>query len=104
MQRGEVWWAELPPPAGKRPVLLISRNKAIQIRQSITVIQITRTIRQIPTEVLLGKEDGMSKTCAINADVLFTIPKSILTDCICNLSPQKMSAVSDAIKFSLALT
>ncbi len=28
MKQFEIWWADLPEPVGKRPVLLLSRNDA----------------------------------------------------------------------------
>jgi mRNA interferase MazF len=37
MRRGEVWWAELPALAGKRPVVLLSRNEAYAVRELVTV-------------------------------------------------------------------
>jgi len=48
MKRGEAWWAELPSPIGKRPVLLLSRNEAYVVRNAVTVAEITTTIRGIP--------------------------------------------------------
>ena len=103
MNRGEVWWADLPPPMGRRPVLLVSRDRAIKVRNSVTVAQVTTTIRRIPTEVLLGKEDGMPRSCAVNADVLLTIPKDLLSSRLCALSLEKMSAVGQALEFALGL-
>ena len=32
MKRGEIWWADLPPPVGRRPVLLLSRDRAYVVR------------------------------------------------------------------------
>jgi len=55
MKRGEVWWANLPAPIGRRPVLLLSRDRAYQVRTAVTVAEITRTIRHIPVEVELIK-------------------------------------------------
>lgn len=103
MQRGEVWWADLPKPVGQRPVLLLSRDKAIQVRDFLTVAQVTTVSRQIPVEVRLGREDGMPKNCVVNLDVLNTIPKVLLTGKICSLRPEKMKAVEEAIKFALDL-
>jgi mRNA interferase MazF len=103
MHRGEVWWADLPLPAGKRPVLLLSREVAYKVRSSITAAVITRTIRSIPVEVLLGKEDGMPAKCAVNLDEIITIPKSLLVERIASLSPEKMAAVARAISFALDL-
>ena len=103
MQRGEVWWADLPKPVGKRPVLILSRNRAIQVREYVTIAEITRTIRNIPVEVVLGPEDGLPKHCAVNLDVINTIPKSLLTDSITILTPSKIQEVEAALKFALDL-
>jgi len=78
MRRGEIWWAELPTPIGKRPVLLLSRNKAYEVRTAVTVAEITRTRRGIPVEVDLNERDGMPKKCVVNLDTIMTIPKSAL--------------------------
>ncbi|MBI2860524.1 MAG: type II toxin-antitoxin system PemK/MazF family toxin [Chloroflexi bacterium] len=103
MQRGEVWWAELPLPAGKRPVLLLSRNSAYSVRTSVTIAAVTRTIRSIPVEVLLGPEDGMPAKCVVNLDDILTIPKSRLASRITTMPPEKMAAVAKAIIFALDL-
>lgn len=103
MRRGEVWWAELPPPVGRRPVLLLSREAAYSVRTSVSVALITRTLRRIPTEVLLEPKDGMPAKCVVNLDDILTIPKSRLTEQITTLSPEKMAAVVKAIVFALDL-
>ena len=54
MQRGEVWWAELPSPIGRRPVVLLSRDEAYAVRNAVTVAEVTSTVRGIPVEVELG--------------------------------------------------
>ncbi len=103
MRRGEVWWAELPPPIGRRPVLLLSRDAAYSVRISVTIAVITRTIREIPVEVLLGQEDGMPTECVVNLDDILTIPKARLTERITTLSLEKMTTVVKAIVFALDL-
>lgn len=103
MKRGEVWWADLPQPYGRRPVVLLSRDEAYRIRSAVTVAEVTSTIRQIPVEVLLTKEDGLPKTCAVNLDTIITIQKDLLKERICLLSLQKIEEVNSAIKFALAL-
>jgi len=103
VRRGEVWWAELPPPIGRRPVLLLSRDAAYSVRTSVTVAVITRTIRNIPVEVLLGQEDGMPIECVVNLDNILTMPKSRLTERITTLSAEKMTAVVKTIVFALDL-
>ena len=103
MRRGEVWWAELPQPIGRRPVLLLSRDAAYSVRASITVTVITRTIRSIPVEVPLGPGEGMPAECVVNLDDILTIPKSRLTERITTLSAEKMAAAAKAITFALDL-
>lgn len=103
MQRGEVWWADLPAPAGQRPVLLLSRNEAYAVRDLVTVAPLTTRIRQIPSEVLLGVEEGLPKRCVANLDTITTIPKATLSRRIAALPPAKLAAVESAIGFALGL-
>ncbi len=103
MQRAEVWWANLPPPVGRRPVVLVSRERAIQVRESVTVAQVTTTIRHIPSEVRLGPEDQLPRLCVVNCDVLQTIPKFMLEERVGLLSKKKREELDQALIFSLGL-
>lgn len=103
MRRGEVWWADLPHPAGRRPVLLLSRNAAYRVRTSVTVGAITRTVRGIPVEVPLDASDGMPVDCVVNLDNILTIPKSMLVERMTILSESKLAAVRKAVVFALDL-
>lgn len=84
-------------------MVLVSRERAIQVRTLVTVAFVSRTIRGIPTEVALGPEDGLPKPCAANADTLATIAKDVLRERICGLSPAKLAALDRALRFALAL-
>ena len=103
MKRGEVWWADLPAPIGKRPVLLLSRDKAYAIRNAVTVATITRTVRNIPVEVAVGEAQGLPKLCVVNLDDILTVPKRILLTRIGALDPERMVQVAAAIHFALDL-
>src|SRR6266508_4202511 len=70
MKRGEVWWAELPEPVGRRPVVLLTRDGAYGYRTMATVAPVTTTIRGIPAEVELGPADGLPRRCVVNLDNL----------------------------------
>ena len=104
MRRGEIWWAKMPDPAGRRPVVLISRDSSYAVRSSITVVEVSRTIRAIPTEVPLGKREGLPAKCVVNADNVVTIPKAWLETRVGALSPDKVVGLNDALKFALALS
>lgn len=103
MRRGEVWWADLPKPMGKRPVVLLSRDEAYKVRNAITVAEITTTIRNIPVEVPLDKGDGLPKSCVVNLDTILTIRKELLIERICILRIEKISAINNALRFALDL-
>ncbi len=103
MRRGEVWWAELPAPAGRRPVVLLSRSEAYAVRELVTVAPVTTRLRDIPSEVPLGRPDGLPRACAANLDTITTIPKQILTSRITALAPAKVAAVDRAVRFVLGL-
>ncbi len=103
MRRGEVWWANLPDPIGRRPVVLLSRDSAYAVRASITVAPVTRTIHGIPVEVRLGPADGLPANSVVNLDGIITIPMKRLDRSLTVLSPGKMAEVNQAIKFALDL-
>ena len=103
MKRGEIWWAELPKPAGRRPVILLSRDEAYEIRRLVTVAPVTTRVRGIPVEVALGPKDGMPRECVINFDTVTTIPKDALRERLTVLSRAKVTAVEGALKFALGL-
>ena len=103
MRRGEIWWADLPIPVGRRPVLLLSRNEAYQVRENVTVAPVTTRIRGIPTEVTLGPREGLRRSGVANLDSIMTIQKGLLRIRIAKLPPSKVDAVNRAIKFALDL-
>jgi mRNA interferase MazF len=74
MGHGEVRLYRFPPPDKQRPVLVLTRNAALRFLHRATVAPITSTIRDIPTEVVIGSADGMKAPCAVNLDNLITVP------------------------------
>ena len=103
MKRGEVWWADLDPPVGRRPVVLLTRDEACRTRNQVTIGPVTTRVRGIPVEVELDREDGLPRVCVVNLDTIATIPKDRLDECIAQLRPEKMQAVDDAIRFALGI-
>src|SRR3990170_2971338 len=90
VKRGDVCWYTFKAPDRRRPVLILTRDSAIPILNSVTIPPITSTIRNIPTETVLTDEDGVPKTCAANFDNLQTVLKANVGARITHLSTAKM--------------
>lgn len=103
MKRGDVCWYSFKAPDKRRPVLILSRDSAIAVLNSVTVAPITSTIRSIPTEVVLSEADGMPATCAANFDNIQTVPKSNIGAGITHLTARRMTEAVAAMRFALAL-
>ena len=101
MRRGEIRWYRFKKPDKKRPVVILTRNSAIEYLGEITVAPITSTIRNIPSEILLTKADGMPTECAINLDHIQTVAKGKIESLVTTLSSQKMAQLSEAFLFAL---
>jgi mRNA interferase MazF len=101
MNRGDVCWYTFKVPDKKRPVLVLTRESAISVLNSVTIAPITSTIRSIPTELLLTEQDGVPHTCAANFDNLQTVPKSNIGDRITRLTSRRMKEAAAAVSFAL---
>ena len=103
MKRGEIRWYKFKAPDKKRPVLILTRDSILEYLGEVTVAPITTTVRDIPSEVWLSKQDGMSKNCAINLDHIQTVSKGKIGSLITTLPADKLETVSTAIQFALNL-
>ncbi len=72
--RNDIYWADLGPPAGRRPVCVLTRDAAIAVLTAVTCAPITRTIRGTRSEVEIGPEHGLPDTSVINCNNVITIP------------------------------
>jgi len=98
----EIWWVNLPAPAGRRPVLLLSRNDAYQYLNKFIVAEITTTIRTIPVEVRLGRREGLASACVANLDNLRTAAKPWFESRAGSLSAARHLEVKRALGYALA--
>jgi mRNA interferase MazF len=94
--RGDVCWLELAEE-GRRPVCVLTRQEAIPAMRNVVVAMVTRTIRDIPTEVRLEERDGMPVECAVSLDNLRTVPRALLTEPITRLPGGRMHEVCRAL-------
>jgi mRNA interferase MazF len=102
LRQYEIWWAALPKPAGRRPVLLLSRDDAYAYLNKVIVAEVTTTVRRIPVEVPLGTAEGLPRNCVANCDNLRTIPTNRLVKKISRLRPQRTAEVKRAVGYAFA--
>jgi mRNA interferase MazF len=100
MNRGEVWWYQLPDE-GARPGCVLTRSAAIPVLNAVLIAPSTRTIRQIATQVHLDLEDGMPYPCALSFDNVLTVPKSLMAERITTLGPVKLAELCKAMAVTL---
>ena len=103
MKRGEIRWYKFHAPDKKRPVLILTRDSVLEYLGEATVVPITTSIRDIPSEVPLAQEDGLARSCVVNCDHIQTVAKSKIGALITTLPSEKMSHVTKAIRFALDL-
>ena len=103
MKRGEVRWYKFKSPDKSRPVVILTRDSILEYLGEVTVAPVTSTIRDIPSEVFLLKQDGMPHDCAINCDHIQTVSKSKIGALITTLSHEKLGRIRNAICFALNL-
>ena len=101
MKRGEVRWYRFSQPDKKRPVVILTRDSALEFLGEVTVAPITTTVRNIPTEVLLPRADGMPRDCAVNLDHVQTVSKNRVGPLIATLSQAKVKELRLALLFAL---
>lgn len=68
-----------PPNQKRRPVLVISRDDVIPVLNNVVVAPVTRTVRNIPTCIAVGSEEGLDHESVASFDNLAAVPKSVLT-------------------------
>jgi len=90
----ELWWAE---PVGTRPVLLLSRTGAYQYLNRVLAVEVTTKVRMIPQELILGRREGLPRSCVANFDNLRAVPVSTLVERIGGLAAARIIEVKHAL-------
>jgi mRNA interferase MazF len=85
--QGDVFWYE--SEEDRRPVLVVTRNRAIPFLGWLVVAPVTSRIRNIATEIRLGPEHGMLNECVAVFDILQHVRKSHLTELLGSLGPRR---------------
>jgi mRNA interferase MazF len=90
-------------PGRRRPVVVLTRDRAIPVLANVTVAAVTGTIRELPTEVPVGTKQGLSRKSVVNCDNLFTIPKQALGRRRGELDPESLHRLRAALMIALDL-
>ena len=97
LKRGEVRLVSFPTPNKQRPAVILTQDSAIGYLNALTVAPITSAIRGVPSQVVLGEEDGRKAPCAVNLHNLATVPKARLGRRVATLSEERLREVCDAL-------
>lgn len=100
MRQYEIWWADLPSPVGRRPVLLLTRSSAYGYLNKAIVAEITTTIRGIPQEVPVGEAEGLPPSVA-NFDNIHVVAKHLLSSRVGVLAAAREREVKRALGYAL---
>ena len=103
LRRGEVRWYKFAAPDKRRPIVILTRDSALTFLDEVTVAPITSTIRDIPTEIRLTRDEGLLNECAINLDHIQTVSRAKVGALITRLDAKKMSELRSALMFALGL-
>ena len=101
VERGEVRLFRFPALDKERPVLVLTRTSAIPYLSRVTVAPITSTLRGVPSEVMLGPEDGMKQPCVANLHNVMTVNREDLGRMVARLTGHRMREVCSALAFAL---
>ncbi len=102
--RGEVHWATLPAPAGRRPVVIVQNNTGNRHSGSTIVATISTAPpgTDYPFLVALDKR-VLGEPCWVHCETILTIPQEILDGQLGSLGPAETARLDEALKKSLAL-
>ena len=112
IQRGDIWWANLPEPAGsepgyRRPIVIIQADTFNQsaIRTVIGVGLTTNLhLADAPGNILLlSRQTGLPKDCVANVSQVITADKSTLTERVGTLSASVLARIEEGLRRILDL-
>jgi mRNA interferase MazF len=96
-RQGEIWRWE-PEDVTARPVLILTRDEVIPLLSDIVVAPVTRTRRDIPTEVHLGRDCGLAVECAASFDNVFAVSRAHLVQRVGELPDERRHELCDAMR------
>ena len=94
-RQGDIWWAETEEK--RRPVLVVTRSEAVPVLTRLTVAPVTSRVRGIPTEIVLGADEGLPRPCAASFDNAQPIQMSSLTHFVGRLGTARRGELCRAL-------
>ena len=101
IERGDIRLFPFRRPDKLRPVLVLTRESTLALLSRVTVAPISSTIRGVPSEVMLGPDDGMKQPCAVNLHNVVTVIKADLGRRVAHLDEHRMDEVCAALGFAV---
>jgi mRNA interferase MazF len=112
VQRGEIWWADLPnprrsEPGYRRPVLVIQADSFNRSRIQTTIVAAISSnvkLAGAPGNVLLpARSAGLARDSVVNVSQLLTLDRSFLTEHAGTLSPRLQHSVDQGLRLVLQI-
>jgi mRNA interferase MazF len=112
IERGEIWWADLPEPRGsspgyRHPIVIIQSDNFNQTKLNTVIGVIITTnldLAEMPGNVLLKKnQSGLPKDSVANVTQIVTADKKLLLEHIGTLSERKMEQIEEGLRLVLSL-
>jgi mRNA interferase MazF len=112
IERGEIWWADLPDPLGsepgyRRPVLIVQSDSFNESRiRTVIAVGLTTNERLAgsPGNVALARgQGGLAQSCVANVSQLLTVDRNALSERIGALSHRMMERIDEGLRLVLDL-
>ena len=97
MKQYEIWWAELPKPSGRRPVMVLTRSSACRYLKRVIAVEISTREYGIAQEIVLGEDAGLRVRCVVRFDNLVMVPVRAIRGRIGRLPSGRIPSVKQAL-------
>lgn len=101
VSRGDVWLYTFKKPDKRRPVVVLTRPEVIGLLHTVTVAPVTSTIHGAPSEVIVGRDEGLKHDSAVNLDHIQTVQQDGLHTYLGHLGTAKLREVCRAVGIAL---
>ncbi len=101
LKRGDVRLYTSKKPDKRRPVVVLTRSEVIGLLHTVTVAPVTSSIHGAPSEVIIGREEGLKHDSAVNLDHIQTVQQADLHTFLGRLNAEKLRELCRAAGIAL---